>query len=472
MASITRKLLKTAVCLGSLLPVLQAKPILDERGFSAADTIIRDVCIIGGGSTGTYAAVRLRQDLGKSVVVVEKTNLLGGHTNTFVDPVTHFPVDYGVQAWHNISLVTQYFARLNVSLSAVSLVSPFTTEYIDLSTGKAVPNYAPPDPTAAVEAYAGLLLKYPYLSGELDLPNPVPADLLLPFGDFVTKYKLQALVPLAWTFALGVGDLLKSPTLYVMRNFGLPQLEDFLPGNLLTTTSHDNSLLYLQAAALLGSDVLYSSTMLRGERHTNGLHHITVNTPTGTKLIKAKKILFTAPPTLDNLSPFILDHHEKTVFEKWQYSTYYAGVIRNGIPDGVSVTNADPKAPYDIPAPPFIHDFSFAGVPGLHTFATVSTHPITQSEISETILCSLSSLASAGTFPASAASIEVINNHTPIQLRVDAKEIEKGFYTDLYALQGRHGTFYTGAAWGPDDSSLLWAYTEEKVFPALLAALA
>ena len=39
-------------------------------------TISRDVVIIGGGATGTYAAVRLQQDMGKSVVVIEQTDRL------------------------------------------------------------------------------------------------------------------------------------------------------------------------------------------------------------------------------------------------------------------------------------------------------------------------------------------------------------------------------------------------------------
>ena len=41
-----------------------------ERSASVGVTS-RDVCIIGGGAAGTYAAVRL-SDLGQSVVVVEK----------------------------------------------------------------------------------------------------------------------------------------------------------------------------------------------------------------------------------------------------------------------------------------------------------------------------------------------------------------------------------------------------------------
>jgi hypothetical protein len=39
-------------------------------------TIHRDVAIIGGGAAGSYSAVRLREDFGVSVVVIEKNSNL------------------------------------------------------------------------------------------------------------------------------------------------------------------------------------------------------------------------------------------------------------------------------------------------------------------------------------------------------------------------------------------------------------
>lgn len=39
-------------------------------------TIDTDIAIIGGGGSGAYAAVRLREDFGKKIVVVEKQNRL------------------------------------------------------------------------------------------------------------------------------------------------------------------------------------------------------------------------------------------------------------------------------------------------------------------------------------------------------------------------------------------------------------
>src|SRR3712207_1158099 len=81
--------------------------------------IRRDVCVIGGGSAGTYAAVRLG-DLGRSVVVVEKQDRLGGHTETYHDPETGGTVDIGVIVFENNPLVRAHFDRFGVALEPAS----------------------------------------------------------------------------------------------------------------------------------------------------------------------------------------------------------------------------------------------------------------------------------------------------------------------------------------------------------------
>jgi len=77
--------------------------------------ISRDVSIIGGGSAGTYSAIRLR-DSGKGVLMVEKSGRLGGNTETYIDPVTGAPLDFGVQIFHKFNEVYDYFSRLNIPL--------------------------------------------------------------------------------------------------------------------------------------------------------------------------------------------------------------------------------------------------------------------------------------------------------------------------------------------------------------------
>ena len=64
------------------LAALHPQNATTPQNFASADIIERDVAIIGGGSAGTYSAVRLK-DMGKSVVVIEKDVILGGHTDTY-----------------------------------------------------------------------------------------------------------------------------------------------------------------------------------------------------------------------------------------------------------------------------------------------------------------------------------------------------------------------------------------------------
>lgn len=55
---------------------------IDESAFAPEDIIVKDVAILGGGASGTYAAVRLREDLDVSVVVIEAQNHLVSNSNT------------------------------------------------------------------------------------------------------------------------------------------------------------------------------------------------------------------------------------------------------------------------------------------------------------------------------------------------------------------------------------------------------
>ncbi|HEY3254616.1 MAG TPA: FAD-dependent oxidoreductase, partial [Polyangiaceae bacterium] len=85
-----------------------AAQLSSRTALAKTRTIERDVCVIGGGSSGTYAAVALK-DAGRSVVVLERKQRLGGHTETYVDPQTNIPTDIGVVVFHNLPVVTDYF---------------------------------------------------------------------------------------------------------------------------------------------------------------------------------------------------------------------------------------------------------------------------------------------------------------------------------------------------------------------------
>lgn len=78
----------------------------NKAAVDAENIITRDICIIVGGSRGTYSANRLQQ-LGKSVALLEKQSDLGGHVETFKNTVTGRTFDYGVVVFDNIPVVQE-----------------------------------------------------------------------------------------------------------------------------------------------------------------------------------------------------------------------------------------------------------------------------------------------------------------------------------------------------------------------------
>ncbi|OCK94972.1 putative FAD dependent oxidoreductase [Cenococcum geophilum 1.58] len=456
------------ICLAITLPSAYG---FEKRSYEykPEDIITRDVCIIGGGSTGTYSAIRLR-DMGKSVVVVEKKDVLGGHTNTYVDPATHIPIDYGVIDFHNLSIVTDYFTRLNVPWTTAMF--PSTQElYVNFNTGKVVDGFAPAGQAAfaqALDVWISHLEKYPYLSNGFFLPDPVPADLLLPFHDFVKKYSIDALV--YSMFEYRQINILVQPTLYVMMNFNLDLIQNILNG-FLTTASHDNSDIYRNALAILEKDVLLSSHVIWTDRDSSSEYvKVGVETPSGRKLIQAKKLVITIPPKLSNFKGFDLSQNESSLFGQFSNVAYYTTIVKHdGIPENLSVVNIGPNTPWNLPTLPAILSIYPSGDPGLHEVKFSSPYELSDDAVKAAIVAEFNQLHTGGAV-ASATTPEFVafDSHTPFEFSVPADAIKDGFYKKLYALQGQQRTWYTGAAWDVHDSSLLWQFTE-TLLPAIAA---
>ena len=201
---------------------------------AAATVIDCDVCIVGGGAAGTYAAVRLG-DLGKSVMLLESSGRLGGHAQTVTDPATGVPIDIGVADFENTPLVTAYLNRFGVQ-TATSLPASQASANIDFRTGLAV-TISPPSQAAVGAAlaqyYEILTTEYPYLDAGFQLPDPVPAELAAPFSSFVQTHGLQALVPTMFQYSQGAGNLLNDPALYVLKLFSLNVVGSILSGGFL-----------------------------------------------------------------------------------------------------------------------------------------------------------------------------------------------------------------------------------------------
>ncbi|KAH8714862.1 hypothetical protein GQ44DRAFT_625125 [Phaeosphaeriaceae sp. PMI808] len=451
---------------------------MDPNFYKPEHVVKTDCVIIGGGGTGTYSAIQLK-DQGKKIMVIESKARLGGHTETYIEPQSGLPIDMGVKLYHNEPLVYKWFARFNLSTTKVDLsaVAP-SSQKVDFRTGQIIQGLPAANQTAmaaALQRYAGVLQKYPQLEGGFYLPDPVPEDLYMPFGQFVQKYDIADAVQFIFGITSAFGDILELPALQQFRTLSLSLLATTT--NFQTSSVMDNSLLFEKATAelLASNSLLLSSRVLATERVSqSGCVRVLVDTPKGRQLIVAKKILMTIPPTPAALAAFDTNQDELSVFNQLQAVGYYTSIIRNAGPANVTLQNLALDKPYALPPMPAIYNVNPTGIdPSLSLvyYGTKVGQLLSDNEAKAAIIADLKRYQVANGLPSTEPEFVAFSNHSPYNMMVGSKATKAGFYKKLYALQGKRNTFWTGATWRAHDSSASWAFTSQSVLPALVASL-
>ncbi|KAI4618704.1 hypothetical protein J4E80_005306 [Alternaria sp. BMP 0032] len=470
-----------AVLLASLLasPALSTTPKHHPSSFHPSAIITRDVAIIGGGSSGTHAAISLK-DANKSVIVVEIKNRLGGHTETYTDSATGLAQDYGVLVYHNESIVLDYFARFDIPLAPPQFAGNDASH--DFSTGLAVDVNAPSveELGAGLQKYGAFLAQYPKLESGMFLPNPVPTDLTMPFGDLVAKLGLGALVQTLFSTNQGVGDIFSVPVAELARVNGLGLVQQLAADSLVTTARRNNSELYGKAQVeLLDADsLLLSSEVVRSVRRESGVE-LVVKTPDGVKLVRAKKLLITIPPRVDLLARFDLRRQEREVFGKLIDTGYYAALVKNtGTPDDLVIYNRAPDTPYNLATLPGVYTMGPTAIPGVKAIyygsqRSNATDPLSDDFVKGEMIAGIKRLqtANADKFEATEPEFVVFTSHAPLYMQASREDIQAGIYDEMNALQGLRSTYWGGATFRAQDSSALWKFNKEIVLPMLMEGL-
>lgn len=431
---------------------------LNPSAYAACDIIERDVAIIGGGSSGTYGAVRLR-DHGQSVVLIEKNNVLGGHCEGYTIPDTGQLLDYGVENFQNTSTVQSFFGKFNMDLIPYASDAK-RRQYVDFSTGTVYSNYSmtPPD----FEAYVDELERFPYLAQGWDLPEPVPEELLIPFGQFIKKHSLRDIAHILASFAVGNGHSLDQTTAYVLKSVDKAFIEGFQGNNVMSSTT--NWELYMRAQEYLGSDALVSSTVVAASRPSDGSKStLFVHTPSGLKIVIAKKVLVAMPQKIENMANLGLDRTERSLFSQFTNTALYVGLVKDtGIPDDTDTLGVDLDNVYDIPSIPGVVQLQSTDVPGVYRPWYSSESSMTADKVAAATLATIKRMTGKD------ATFMVFGNHTPYQLTVSPDAIRNGFYDSLTSLQGHRNTWYTGAAFLAPHTAALWQFTEALI-PQIIA---
>ncbi|HEY5957661.1 MAG TPA: FAD-dependent oxidoreductase, partial [Polyangiaceae bacterium] len=325
-----------------------ATEAIPSEALAGAPVVSRDVAIIGGGSAGVYTAFRLR-DMGKSVAVIERSNRLGGHAQTFRDPTTGTPIDIGVVVFPDLTLVRNYFGRFDVPLIPVPPSSGGSSFSVDFRSGLVVDAYAPsPNELGqALLSYLQLLTtRYAFLEAngyQLPTSGPILEELLLPFRRFAQQNGLNALLPLFFLYEQGFAPLLHVTSLYVLKNLGPSVIASILSGSFLTVPTGVGSL-YDAATVALDGDCLLQARVLAVIRCGRSSVHALIDTPQGLRILECRKLVITAPPLLHNFTGFDIDASERDVFSRFRPNYYWTAVVRvTGLPPQVTLVNAAPN---------------------------------------------------------------------------------------------------------------------------------
>ncbi|KAL4728046.1 hypothetical protein ACLX1H_004756 [Fusarium chlamydosporum] len=445
---------------------------------SSGNTIEVDVAIIGGGSSGIHAAINLK-DAGAKVAVIEKKDQIGGHAETYVNAKTNVVANIGVVVFENTKTVQKYFDRLGVdSIINNPLQTDTQIKQYDFSLGVPIP---PQDNAtaeankqtvaAAMQAYSqNVLTKYPWIDqGYTFVPEPIPEELLQPFGQFAQQNNFTALLPLIAQFNWYPGNITTIPTLYGIKKFGPGLMQSVSSGFRVPKTGNTRTI-YEAAARELLEETYLNSNIKSVSRTKDGVT-ITAKQQGKTITFKARKLLVAIPQTLKNVSPLDLDATEKALFSKFSALGYVAGVA--DIPElEVSLQNVGALTPAHTPVIPGSNGYNaLPGLPGQFLVGVgFDNADYSLADAEGLMRRELTTLARAGAVPAGTAkkvTFPMLTNHAPFELHVTAKEIGEGFFAELLKLEGSRNTYWTGAAFAGHNSGLIWTWNDAVVLPAM-----
>ncbi|KAL9594038.1 MAG: hypothetical protein Q9219_007245 [cf. Caloplaca sp. 3 TL-2023] len=408
----------------------------DPCSYRKEDVLVRDVVVIGGGASGTYGAIALK-DMGRSVAVVEKEPQFGGHVNT---------------GYANDSITQNFFGRFDIPL--IPLGAPSGEIIADFRTGQ---NVSTASRQIDLATYGRLTNRYyPEPAIGLQLPNPVPADLLLSFRNFIHKYSLEDVAYTIWSYTSPANNLLDQLALYGI--FGCNAASTpLLGGHGSDVTTRNNSELFGKAEEELAESALLRSRVVASKRSTSGVS-LVVETSTTKKLIRASQVLFSAPIVLDNLNPFDLDGRERHLFSQIYYTAWFTALVTDtGLRPGFVYENAANDSLFNIPLEPYT--FRIGATRSNDTFYAFygAMTDLPEDQVKVRIADSIRALSGNSTTPRFLAYA----SHTPFKQQVSAQAVADGFYDQLNALQGYRRMFYTGNALDVSGSSSLFNFTQQ-----------
>ena len=405
--------------------------------------------------------------------------------DTYFDQQTGKIHDYGVQVYFPYEDALDFFARLNLTLLPNPPRTANVARFVDFSTGKELADFRPLDSqrgTEAVRKFLALATDKGYdkmtQPGYWNLPpgDSIPEDLLLPIGELAKKYSIEPMLAAMYpSTGGGVGsrsDFNNVMTLTLMKSFPVAWIRAFLNDIEKFHVEGGNQRLFDTIAKRLGDSVFYDTVVTAAQRNETGAY-LTVEKRNGQKtIVVAKKLLLAVQPTRENLAPFDLNQQERSLFSKAKYGRSHTGIISHSkLPNATTLRNM-PAAAVQNPASPFLNTpfvlsiSHYGGTSKLYSVGASGSDygAFDEKEAQATVRSALEKMSEAGTLPKlEGEPLRVVawSDHEVGGFGVSAGDMRDGWMANLYALQGKRSTWFTGGGVAADFTPILWKFNDD-----------
>lgn len=202
-------------------------------------------------------------------------------------------------------------------------------------------------------------------------------------------------------------------------------------------------------------------------------------------MITAKRLLMAIPPTMENVAPLSLHFSSKEhdIFSKASYDGAFTGLVSHpSLPANTSIYNRDQNGlsqhtPGAVGVSWFLYiPGSREGSKGMHRVIVYGGSGLDETAAISALQEAFDNLVRGGIIKdaeATSGNLEILSleSHTPNSWNVSPEDIKQGYFTDLYSLQGKQNTWWTGGrGWAVDYTSFLWEYNND-LLPRIIESL-
>lgn len=147
-------------------------------------------------------------------------------------------------------------------------------------------------------------------------------------------------------------------------------------------------------------------------------------------------------------------------------------VSNTGLPKGVTGIRNSPND-HDglyLPRGSFCDAFDQQNGADLYSTRVIGTSDLSEDGAKALITASFNSIKQAGTYSVGTPELVAFASHGQTVPKLSGADLKAGVLKQLYSLQGRRSTYWTGLTWAPDYTPILWDFNE-KLLPQILEGL-